>query len=287
MKPKNLSSGNKLLVLLLLTICLSNESFAQRFKNQPIESFLETQFWLGLRLGLNTSSVNVESMNSGFSPIDYSADSLSKNYEDFSLPGMQVGLEMNLYHNGWSISFQPMFKRSRFKYSSVQEWQGEAISSNFLSRYSIEQKLDLVELPLLIKYDVIRKGNIRPFVMIGGFYSIITSAQKELSISQRDNSSGRPLTSSGGNVSLGVKDAFKSFYGVTGGVGANFDLGSIRSVIEVGYNYSLSPFTRENERQEELIALGEVNDELTLNNINISLGLVFPFRFIDSSLQSR
>ncbi|MEM7297795.1 MAG: hypothetical protein AAF391_05975, partial [Bacteroidota bacterium] len=124
----------------------------------PLEEFLDTQFWLGLRMGVNYTQAFPETRNTGFSPVDYSADSLQKVYDDFSLPGAHMGLEMNFYHKGFSASFQPAYKRSRYKYSSSLSWQGESSGDQFETTYDVQQRLDLIELPLMIKYDMIRSG---------------------------------------------------------------------------------------------------------------------------------
>ncbi|MEQ6167112.1 MULTISPECIES: outer membrane beta-barrel protein [unclassified Ekhidna] len=286
MTRKDSSSVNKFISFLMLVV-LSGAIMAQKKPDKnPLESFLDTQFWLGIKMGMNYTQAFPETRNTGFSPIDYNADSLQKSYDDFALPGAHVGLEMNFYHKGFSASFQPAYKRSRFKYNSVLEWQGETSGNRFETRYDVEQRVDVLELPLMIKYDVIRSGKIRPFVMVGGFHSRILSAQKEVDITQIDYSSGNPLTSDGGSTSLGVKDAFKPFSGLSGGVGVNLDYWNIRTVFEVNYKHSLTSATQPNVQQNELSSLGETNDEIFLRDINVSLSLVFPFRFIDQQFKA-
>lgn len=237
-------------------------------------------------MGVNYSQAFPEDRNSGFSPVNYSGDSLLKAYDDFALPGAHMGLEMNFYHRGFSASFQPAFKRSRYKYTNAFAWEGEQSNNRFETSYEIEQRLDLVELPLMLKGDLIRKGKIRPFLMFGGFYSIVTSAQKDVDISQTDFSSGTPLQSELGTVTIGVNDSFQNFYGIAGGAGVNLDYWNIRTVFEVAYQKSLSPATKSNVLQNELASLGEVNDEINLRDISISLSFVFPFRFIDQQFKA-
>lgn len=271
----------------MILMLITGGAFAQKKPDKnPLESFLDTQFWLGLKIGMNYTQAFPNVRNTGFSPIDYNADSLQKSYDDFALPGAHMGLEMNFYHKGFSASFQPAYKRSRYKYNSALEWRGEQANNRFETRYDVEQRLDLIELPLMIKYDVIRSGKIRPFVMVGGYHSLILSAQKEVKITQTDYSSGSPLQSSGGTTTLGVKDAFKNFWGVAGGAGVNLDYWNIRTVFEVSYKRSLTSATQPNEQQNELASLGETNDEIFLRDINVSLSFVFPFRFIDQQFKA-
>ena len=286
MTPRDLLSGNRKIFIGFLFL-FALQTNAQYNGKKSIDGFLDTQFWLGLKMGTNLTQAFPETRNTGFSPINYSSDSLQKSYSDFTLPGAHMGLQMNFYHKGFSISFQPVYKRSRYKYSSELEWRGDAASSRFVTRYDVEQKLDVIELPLLVKYEIIQSGNIRPFVMVGGFHSRIASAQKEVDITQTDFSSGTALQSDGGSAIIGVKDAFEAFSGVSGGVGVNLDYWNIRTVLEVKYQHGLTPATKPNVQENEFASLGETNDEIFLRDINISLGFVFPFRFIDKQFAAK
>ncbi|MFK7951596.1 MAG: outer membrane beta-barrel protein [Ekhidna sp.] len=284
---KDSSLGSKVLCLGIIML-LAGSSFAQRKPTKnPLESFLDTQFWLGVKMGVNYTQVFPNQRNTGFSPIDYSADSLQKSYDDFALPGAHMGLEMNFYHRGFSVSFQPAYKRSRYKYASQLGWSGLLANNRFETEYNVEQRLDLIELPLMIKYDVIRKGKVRPFIMAGGFYSILASAQKDVSFSQIDYSSGTALASDGGSTSLSVKDSFQNFSGLSGGAGVNLDFWNIRTVFELNYKRSLTSVTKPNVQQNELASFGETNDEIFLRDLSFSLSFVFPFRFIDQQFKAR
>jgi len=287
MIPKDSLSGNSAFLLtLLLLVTVVHTCQAQKRPPNPLESFLDTQFWLGLKMGINYTQAHPEKRNTGFSPVNYDADSLKKNYNDFADPGAHMGLEMTFYHRGFSISFQPSFKRANFSYSSQLSWQNENGSTLLETTYNVDQHLDLIELPLMIKYDVLQSGKIRPFVMVGGFHSVIISAQKDVSITQTDFSGGTPLNSPGGSTSLAVKDAFQNFRGVSGGVGANLDYWNIRTVVEISYRHSLTEVTRPNFQQNELASLGEINDDITLRDLNFSVSFIFPFRFIDQQFKA-
>lgn len=288
MKPSDslLRNSRSIGIVLFITLC-SLKAVGQYNGTRSTSGFLDTQFWLGLKLGANVTQVSPKTRMSGFSPINYSSDSLKKTYDQFSLPGFQVGLEMTGYHNGFSLTFQPSYKKTRFQYTSQLAWEGATSGNRFETTYDVKQNLDLIELPLSVKYDLIRRGSLRPFVMIGGVYSMIASAQKEITVTQIDFSSNAPLTTSGGSAIIGVKEAFKGFFGVSGGAGINVDYWNIRTVLQASYNYSLTEVTRKNVRQDEFASIGDTNDEILLRDINLSLSFIFPFRFIDNQLKSR
>ncbi len=281
MKRRDSLLGNKIIIGFVL-IFVASWSFGQQTKPFNIyDQFLETQFWLGLKGGINATQVSAAELNAGFSPIDYESEMLERSYNDFSAIGMHMGLEMNFRYKLFSVSFQPTFKRSAYDYESQFLWVDAEGADAFEATNEIRQKLDIVELPLMFKTEIFQSGNIKPFLMAGGFYSIIATAQKDVEISQIDYSSGTAVPSTTGNYAIGTKDGFKNFLGVAGGGGVYLDYSNIRTVLELGYKFGLTPMTHENYIQNELASLGEVNDKLNFRDISFSISFIFPFRYID------
>ncbi len=254
--------------------------------NKPKYGFLDTQFWLGVKFGSNLANPSAQSQLSGFSPIDYPSNKLSKTYDSYALPGGQAGIEMTFYHRGFSVGLHPMYQRSRYRYTNSLEWTGEQPTERFATVYESEQRVDVINLPVFLKYDIIQDGKMRPFVLGGGFYSFVTSAEREVNITQTDYSFGVAQTIDGGTLNLGVKHAFQNYYGWVAGGGISFDYWNIRTVLEITYNQSLNSATREGTSQNELSSLGDQNDDIRLSNIVGSLSFVFPLRFIDRQFQA-
>lgn len=280
----------KVLLAVGLLLFFAGVSAAQPIKrpkpNKAKTSFLDTQFWLGIKFGMNYASPSPQGQVSGFSPIDYSSDRLMKEYDSYALPGGQAGLEMTFYHRGFSLGLHPMYQRSRYSYTNSLEWNGEQASERFTTMYQSEQRVDAINVPLFLKYDVIQDGQMRPFALGGLFYSFVTGAERQVDITQTDYSFGAPQTIDGGSLSLGVKDAFKNYYGWVAGGGVSFDYWNIRTVIELTYNQSLNSITREGVSQNELTSLGDLNDEVNISHIVGSLSFVFPLRYIDKQFQA-
>lgn len=249
--------------------------------------FLETQFWLGIKSGTSVSAMYAKEQFIGFSPVNYSPDSIQKTYDRFTHFGYFVGLEISVYHKGFSFALQPTFKRSKYAYQSTLKWKGDKSGNSFDSENKINQWVETLHLPLVLKWDMIGGKKIRPFIMAGGYYDFILSAQKSVDVSQVDYFSGKAIPSNGGSFSLGTRDSFKGFFGVTGGAGVNFDFWNIRAILEVFYNYSLSSLTKEGAIQNELIAIGDTNDKLLLTDLNAAISFVFPFRYLQNQFKSR
>ncbi|MFY0628388.1 MAG: outer membrane beta-barrel protein [Reichenbachiella sp.] len=251
------------------------------------QNFLKTQWWLGLRFGTNIAQPNPVSRYTSISPIDYELEDLDKTYSEFNLPGIFIGLDLSFYYHGFSIGLQPSFKQMRYGYVNNLDWIGDVPTQNFSTQYDVEQRVSYIELPISVKYEIIKKGKIRPFILAGMHYSFVVGADKHTDITHTDYSTGEPRPYSGGSVSLNTKDQFQNYYGALGGIGTGFDFFNIRTVLEVTYMYGLSSITDTNSRNTttELTTLGEVNDDLKLNQINISLSFVFPLRYIDKTFQ--
>lgn len=274
-------SGTRSLLLIIM-LCGFGQVFAQQ--TQPFniyDHFLSTQFWLGIRSGVNLTQPHAADRFNGFSPINYDEQDVEKAYSNFNTPGFHVGIDMNFYYKRFGIAFQPTFKRSVYEYQTTYEWTDGTEAAQFETSNDIRQRLDIIEFPLSIKANILQIGKFTPFAQAGAFYSVIASSQKDVEISQVDNISGTPVASDIGRVSIGVKDAFKNYYGVLGGIGVNFDYFNIRTIFDVSYRMALSSVTRENYVVNELASIGDVNDKVQLRDLSFTLSFVFPFRYVD------
>lgn len=290
MIPNVCSYASKLTLIAALMLGIQQGAVAQRKPkslSSTFENFLDTQWWLGLRFGLNYTQPDPVSRYSSLNAIDYEKSALEKSYDVLAQAGAQAGLDVTFYHQGISLELQPTFKVMRYSYFSKLEWTGNSNADRFETRYDIIQSLRVLEVPLVVKYDIIQHGTIRPFVMAGLQHSFLIGAEKDTEITHTDYVSGSPEEFSGGKISLGVKDQFKNFYGAVGGIGVNLDAGNIRTIFEATYLYGLNSATKTGSlyRENELVSLGEVNDEIKLNNLNFSLSFVFPLRYIDKTFQ--
>lgn len=299
MTPKNLSKTDFMLrlrllpiIVFLLLICSVFDSLAQRRKKPSApasraEEFLNTQWWLGIRSGLNYSQITLIKSYSGLNPINYSNESLEKEYEDFVNPAFHIGLDVTFYHKGFSIMSFPTFFRNNINYSSELSWSGETERDQYETSYNVQQSITFLELPIAIKYDII--GNeIRPFVMAGAFYSIAFDANKEVQIFETDYASGQPVEFERANIKLNNKEEIENNWGVLGGLGVSFDFWNIRSIIDVQYRHSFHSIVNSETRFDEntFSSFGEVQDDYSLQNYSASLSFVFPLRYIDSQFKA-
>ena len=71
-------------------------------------------------------------------------------------------------------------------------------------------------------------------------------------------------------------------------IGASYDPGNIRITLDLGYKYGLNNITNTENRflNNELSAIGEATDDLKMQNFYISLGFLFPLKFISKNYNS-
>lgn len=287
-----------LLCCLFLTAAVAQEKKRKKpaspaFKEKKAKEdakFLNKQWWLGLKAGPNMSKVSVEKMYSVVSPTNYAPSAISKKYKNFDLIGSQVALEVTFYFKGFSLSFQPTYQHSRFFYTNSYEWVSTTETSNHvLLNFEQEQKVDHAIIPLVVKYDI-SGDKLRPYVQAGIYTAILINASKEVSVNGIDNAAGGSNEFSDESIIIGAKDLFaKNHWGLMGGLGVNYNLGNhVRLNLDVMYKYGMSNIVSTKNRydSDRLAGVGDVLDDLTLDNLSVSIGCLFPLRFLSSGFQT-
>jgi hypothetical protein len=289
--------------LYLLVLCLSLLICAQAQRNtskkkkpssynkQTTEnqSFLDKQWWLGFKAGVNLSDAIVTKKYAVISPTNYSSTLIDKQYTSYKKLGVQAGIEITFFYKGVSISLQPTYRNVLLEYSNHFEWAEVENPNNYLELdYLQEISLDYVDFPLLVKYNVLNR-KLKPYIQAGAYMSLLVNATKSLTVSGMDKASGGDNTFESDPVIVGAKDLFaKNHWGLLGGIGLNYNLGNVRLNLDVQYKYGMSNISSTSERNssDRLSGMGDNLDDMTLNNISISLGCLFPLRFLTSGYKS-
>lgn len=283
---------------LLFTLALTASGQASRKKNtpafnspgqNPFNTFLDKQWWLGLKGGVNLTNVSVEQRYSVISPGNYPLSETDKQYDKFNVIGSHVAVEITFYYKGFSFSLQPAYRHTGFTYTNEYEWTDPENASNQLElNYSNEQKLDHGEIPLIIKYDII--GNkLRPYVQVGVYYSFLINATKSVEVSGIDYASGGENKFTNDPVIVGATDLFaQNLWGLLGGIGANYNLGNVRLNVDLLYRHDMSLANSPKNRfgNDRLSGIAEAMDDIQLRNVSFSVGCLFPMRFLASGFKT-
>lgn len=257
--------------------------------NKPENTFLNKQWWIGLKGGLNFSSVYVDQSFSVITPTNYDATLSGKKYEEWDPISAQAGIDITFYLKGFSISVQPTFQTIRFGYSNNYEWTNSENPEQRLElEYTQQQKADYVIIPLLFRYEH-SFNKFSPYLQAGVYGGYPLDGTKEARYSGTDYASGGVNVISSEPVEVGAKDLFApAHYGIVGGGGLYFTTGNIRLNLDIQYKYGLTLINSTENRysNDRLSGFGDAMDNIMFRNIAVSVGTLFPLRFLSSGFKS-
>jgi outer membrane protein W len=256
-------------------------------RNKEADKFLEKQWWIGFKAGTNLSDAVVEKTYNVLLATNYTA--AGKKYESFNKLGSQAALEITFYFKHASLSLQPTYRHASFVYTTRYEWiDSEDPNSHLELNYEQEQKVDHAVLPLLFKYDL-TSTQLRPYLQAGLYYAFLVNANKSVKVTGTDYASGGVNTFENEPIIVGAKDLFaKNHWGLVGGAGVNYNIGNVRLNFDVMYAYGMSNITSTQNRfsSDRLSGVGDAMDDMKLNNLAVSVGCLFPMRFLGSGFKS-
>lgn len=263
-------------------------SFKKKAKEAQ-NSFLDKQWWIGLKIGPNLTKATPDTRHSILTPTNYAAVLNDKAYDGFKQLGSQATLEITFNYKGIGFSFQPSYRLSRFTYTNQFMWDNsENPAESMVLHYSHEHKVDYADLPLIVKYDF-TSNTLRPYIQAGIFYSVLVNANKVVDISGTDFASGGTNEFSSEPLIVGAKDLFyKGYWGIIAGTGLHYNLGNVRLVLDMSYRIGMSNITNTENRfsNDRLSGIGDALDDMKTDNLVVSIGCLFPMRFLSTSFKS-
>jgi hypothetical protein len=279
-------------LIIPLLVCIALHGLAQRGRttnNRSGDPFLQTQWYLGFKGGGNLSKVISTQSYSAIEPLNYNINNTAKTYDGFKHLGGQAALVFTFYTRGFSVSFEPGFVSNIFEYSTEATWTDSEDPANTLDlSYRHRTKMNYIDFPLTFKYDLMR-GNLRPFIGVGGYYSLLLNATRTIERSGTDRASGGSGPFTDDPITIGITDQFiSSSIGIVGFIGASYDPGNIRIILDLGYRYGLNNITNTATRYDEnqLTGIGEAMDDLKLQAMTANLSFVFPLKFIGKNFDA-
>ncbi len=282
--------------LLFISLLVGSIAFGQGAKkNTPLKSkppkkdtFLEKQWWLGFKAGINLTEADPLQRYTVLTPTNYAAGLADKTYDGFKKIGSQATVEISFQYKKFLFSTQPTYRQSIYTYSNQFQWTNSSdLGSSLQQKYDFEQHVSYADFPFVVKYDIL--GNkLRPYVQLGIYYSLLIDATQTVHVSGTDKASGGTNTYSNEAVIVGTKDLFTNYWGLMGGVGVSYQLGNVKLILDALYLKGMSNVANTSNRysNDRLSGIGDVQDDLKLNNIMVSAGVLFPMRFLNSNFKS-
>lgn len=278
-----------LTILLGLFFAINVHSQSRKPPQNNKDPFLNTQWYMGFRGGVNLSKATPTASYSAISPLNFNASETSKTYDGLSHPGGQAALVFTFYTRGFSVSLEPGFITNVIEHSTTSSWSDSENSQNTLElMYNHRTKLNYLEFPLTVKYDLMR-GVIRPFVGFGGYYGLLLNATRTIERSGTDSASGNSGPFTDAPVTIGITEQFiKSSLGIKAVAGVSYDPGNIRIIFDIGYSFGLNNITDTANRYNEnlLSGIGEATDDIKLQYLAANLSVVFPLKFIGKNFNA-
>ncbi len=265
-------------------------TFNSPTKTKKQDQFLQKQWWIGLKGGINlTQALPEQQYTVIVGGGKYPVAQLEKSYGSFNKVGSQATVEVTFYYKGFSFSFQPTYRHSVFTYSNQFEWYDNTTPNNRLAlTFMQENKVDYVDLPLIVKYDLTRT-KLRPYVQAGVSYSLMVNATKSVTAQGTDFASGGTNQFTTEPLIVGATDLFnKSYWALLAGGGVDYSLGNVRLILDIQYRLGMSNVTHTTHRynNDRLAGIGDAMDDMKLNNIIISAGCLFPLRFLGTGFKT-
>ncbi len=276
--------------LTLVLLVLTTTVWAQKRRNPSYKDpFLKTQWYLGFFAGGNLSKATPSTAYYGYEPLNYEVRVIGKTYTGLKKAGAQAGLVFMFYTKGFTIGLKPGIHTYEIEHVTDVNWNDSNNPSyTLVINYNHITNFNYLELPLTVQYDLL-KGKIRPYVGFGGYYGLLLNANRTVQRSGTDAASGSSGSFTNQATTIGVSNLFiKSALGLNGFVGVSFDPGNIRITMDVGYKFGLNNITSTENRylNNDLSAIGEATDDLSLQNLYLNLGFVFPLKFISKSFDA-
>ena len=274
--------------LTMLLLVLTTTLWAQN-RNPYKDPFLKTQWYLGFFAGGNLSKATPTSSYYGYEPLNYDVASIEKSYTGLKKPGVQAGLVFMFYTNRFTIGLKPGIHTYEIEHTTTANWDDSTDPSNTLTiSYQHNTNFNYLEFPLTVQYDLMT-GKIRPYIGFGGYYGLLLHANRTVERSGTDTASGSSGSFTNQAKTIGVSELFiKSSLGVNGFVGVSYDPGNIRITMDLGYKFGMNNITSTDTRylNNELSAIGEATDDLTIQNLYLNFGFVFPLKFISKNFNA-
>jgi hypothetical protein len=255
-------------------------------KDKNLIRFENTQWWIGAKFGGNlTQAKPFERFTPFSSTSNFNPDFYNKQYQDFRPAGAFSGFVVTFFHQGFSVSLQPNYRRHRFLFSNDYQWTDPFDETlNLTLNYQYAQSLDYIDIPLMFRYDILR-SKLRPFVQVGGYYGTLLNANLTLQRQGIDRASGSVSPISEPDLEVGNPDYFiKTSLGLVGGIGVNYDVGNVRLSLEANYRYGMNSLANAANRyyDNRLASIGYAPDNIKLRSFEVSLSCLFPMRFLIS-----
>ncbi len=279
----------------LLACCftlLSSVCFAQNYRKGAKSSFSSSQWYFGLQLGTNYSQALPITSFSEFSyhPATV-ADTEKKYLKRFDNAEKHIGLTTTFSpFRQINLSLSGVYYNYSYGYDTDFSWQDEETPTHNLDlTFQHTHRLTYLEFPLMVQYNFFPDRRIKPHVQLGFFYGILLEGSKSVSESGIDYASGGTVTFQEPAFSTFITPLYRKYHmGYLYGGGLTYRAGTLTMRLDINHKTGLSNITNDETRfsgTRHILGFGNVQDDLKIKNLEISLSLLFPLKFLSKDFK--
>lgn len=278
-------------VSLIVCCCLLITSFATaqiKFKSKKAGSSNGSQWWVGVKAGANFTNPNIMERYDVFSFTNQNAPENALNqYKNFSSVGTQFGFIIAFeFINNFSAAISPALATYKYQYETSFSWV--SLENNIQTvdiEYTHNTDLQYLDVPLTFRYQLL-KGKTKPYIQAGAYIGHLLKATRSTNEEIVDNATGGNTIYEKNEYAGNAEDFFiKPNWGLMGGILVTHNFGNARIGMSANYRYGMNNITDvKNRFSDSQFLTGTFNaqDDIKLNNIEISLICVIPLKFITS-----
>lgn len=273
-----------------LLMCFSQWAEAQyRPKRPPARSRSgeTTQGWIGIKVGANFSAPRAGNAFDVFSfTTEPFADNAETRYEQYKTAGYQFGFTAGFEFLPYlSANIEPVFINYRYSYAVNYYWASvEDQTKNVSINYEHQNQLQYIEVPFTLKFELLH-NKVKPYLQGGIYWGILLNATKDVTESLTDNASGNAIFETH-HYAGNVKTLYESSqWGVVAGAGCTYNVGNARVGLQLNYKIGMKNIANAGTRFEDsqfVSGTFDAHDDLTLDNIALSMIVIMPLKFITS-----
>lgn len=262
---------------------LSIRNIAQKYDVAP-------RLLVGFRIGPNFTLAHPVNRFRVFET-DPAAENISPDKKYLFHMNQSQGLQWNIIleyalTKNLSISLQPAACEMLFRYKNLYRWKGEGNITQIEAVFNHRQRLNYVEIPLLLTYRF-TKGKLKPYVQIGGFFSILYLAHKsiDLDITQKLKDRQELINEKEIITDIFIMKQLKNYHAgflVGGGISIDTGFKGLRVGIEMNYKQGLNNIVDEDHRYSDhkiIYGYYDVFDDMKLSTLDLTVKVLLPVSF--------
>ena len=263
-------------------------SVKKRKKQSQSAGLESSQWWVGIKGGVNFTDPIVTNEYSVLSwTASPSEGNSEKVYKSLSGPGYQFGFILAYeFVQNVSVGIEPVLTSYKYEYEIQYEWASQENASQTVnSSLSTTNDLQYFEVPLTFRYRL-ADGPTKPYIQAGAYYGHLIKATRKTEETVEDNATGGGTTFDQNDYSGNVTDSYISpNWGIIAGLGLTHNLGNARLGLQVNYRVGMNNISDAKSRFSDthfLSGIMDAQDDLKLNNLEVSMMVVIPLKFLTS-----